>query len=733
MEADAEEQVEEVLEVPAQEVGAMIGKGGNMVRTVQGRSGAQVKLEQDITGARARITGTTVAVKKALVLLKSMIAFREPVEPGGERLSGPQGPREKGGKFSSMHGGKNSLRGGKGFGLQKGGVLPPFLQPKAQPAGEFRPAPYPFPVRPHPVRALPSHSAQQAWLARAPRQRGAGEPMPGRPLLLAISCCWPAATGTSIASLPAPVLEFPAIAICPITGCEIGRFHRYVGSAKDTAIAAASDSIDAATFTTFPETLADFLDWLPVLLGVDVDSLDNDDFLFVTAGDGDVETAFPMQCLSPDLDSSEPVDEALQNFFCNRWSNLHDVYTAHCLGVSVPPLDLAGMVQHLSLPLEFGKHRLCMDDATDVARVLHTLMNRDVPIGATALREKVGGPTRFVCRAPPLAEPIFLAPPASPVLCVPNRLALVAKATSIVGPPSEALEDVETWLPTMPMQQPFPPLPPMATVPTSALQGSIAPPAVHETLEALVPSALESQTAARRALLAAAMSRGPSAVLREALQQASWAQLDESELEPARQLLEQLEEEEEEAERAAKSLEHVETAAQHASQRQSLPLKGPQHGGIVFLPKLGGAIAKAPARLHIASRPHRQQQQSSLAVALPAPSNGSPLISVRPHRQPSMHETVKEDPYSSEARCEIATEHQVPGREDEDTSPEYEPWKEGREELDGEQESEVVERDVYPCPELEEARSQSRSRSPRLGVVSPRSNAAVALAPWRMA
>merc|ERR1711990_223409 len=102
---------------------------------------------------------------------------------------------------------------------------------------------------------------------------------------------------------------------------ELGRYHRFV---KPTFWTQEEESMkerfsadcfnNSSTAIPFTDVLADFLDWLPGILDVEMDELNPEDFLFVGWRGQEVQFLLPRQCNTPEPGS---VAEELQNiFFC---------------------------------------------------------------------------------------------------------------------------------------------------------------------------------------------------------------------------------------------------------------------------------------------------------------------------------------------------------------------------------------------------------------------------------
>jgi len=180
----------------------------------------------------------------------------------------------------------------------------------------------------------------------------------------------------------------------------LGRFHRFVKPdfwANDHGLRqryAASCFNDESKAISFSDTLADLLDWVPGLLGVDLDSVTSTDLLFVTLRDFEVQVLLPQQC---DVPQPGTVDPALQSFLFCRWACLKDVFREQfALANDVAPSGLRSMLRHLGLDSRLDLRRFAMDEASCMAKVLAELLRLGWGVKATAWRNNVAAPTSYL-------------------------------------------------------------------------------------------------------------------------------------------------------------------------------------------------------------------------------------------------------------------------------------------------------------------------------------------------
>lgn len=356
-------------------------------QTVEQRSGAQISVERDEGSSKARVTvkGSTAVVKKALALLKALVAFKaaavedRPVCPWFACGFCRDGPKEECGDGC------------------EGGL--------------------------HSINAAAAMKA--AWLKISEQGNSDQDASCGRPLLLAISCGGApitaglaSSTGSSAASLPLgsrgcsggagtgspeeELLELCLVAICPTRIQEVGRFHRYVRPSvwteQDAEMRqkyAPSCFPDEHCALGFTDVIGDLLDWLPSILRVEIDDMRPDDILLVSARDWEIQSLLPRRCNIPQPGT---VDIALQDFFFKRWCCLKDVFRSHfSLPNEAAPNSLRAMSRHLGLPpTEQGRKSWCLDEIALLTRVTLDLLKQDWKPAPTAWREKAQAQTQFL-------------------------------------------------------------------------------------------------------------------------------------------------------------------------------------------------------------------------------------------------------------------------------------------------------------------------------------------------
>eukprot|EP00440_Ansanella_granifera_P069919 gb/GFBE01075857.1/.p1 GENE.gb/GFBE01075857.1/~~gb/GFBE01075857.1/.p1 ORF type:complete len:494 (+),score=134.74 gb/GFBE01075857.1/:1-1482(+) len=385
--ADTGDEVEETLQVSKAQAGQLAGPGGaGPARTVEMRTGAQVLVDRTSGGgATVTIKGAKATVKKALLMLKALVAFKEAASP-----------EERGvchwfACGFCRDGGKDEDEEGCEAGLHSSKI-----------AAEI----------------------EAAWLAKAPKPALEGEAVKasGRPVLLALSCSGGAAMPVLPAGIPGTavpplgrtfagggigcaeedLLELSIVAVDPKTSSEVGRFHRFVRPVvwdrqdedlrQKHPAACFADKPVAAPFT---DVLADLLDWLPGMLGAELDDIKPEDVLLVSARDWEVQTLLPRRCNAPEHGT---VDASLQDFFFSRWCCLKDVFRSHfALPNEAAPNSLRMMARHLGLPgTDQVKRSLCMDENTMLVRVTLELLKQGWEPKATAWRDAAAAQTQFL-------------------------------------------------------------------------------------------------------------------------------------------------------------------------------------------------------------------------------------------------------------------------------------------------------------------------------------------------
>ncbi|CAE7825554.1 unnamed protein product, partial [Symbiodinium necroappetens] len=196
------------------------------------------------------------------------------------------------------------------------------------------------------------------------------------------------------------IIEVPVLSMCPATGTELGRFHRFARPGFWVREAASMRQRfhvncfnDGANSIPFPEVVEAMQQWLRDLLGLaPEEELRKESFLFVTCGNWDVKTAIPRQCNKP---FPGAVDFALQQLLFSRWTNIKEVFRDHFnLSDADAPTGMRGMLKRLRMPLA-GQHHLGMDDVSNIAKILQRLIRDGCSIKATGQASlKVTGPMK---------------------------------------------------------------------------------------------------------------------------------------------------------------------------------------------------------------------------------------------------------------------------------------------------------------------------------------------------
>ncbi|OLP97385.1 putative exonuclease domain-containing protein [Symbiodinium microadriaticum] len=196
------------------------------------------------------------------------------------------------------------------------------------------------------------------------------------------------------------IIEVPVLSMCPATGTELGRFHRFARPGFWVREAASMRQRfhvncfnDGANSIPFPEVVEAMQQWLRDLLGLaPEEELRKESFLFVTCGNWDVKTAIPRQCNKP---FPGAVDFGLQQLLFSRWTNIKEVFRDHFnLSDADAPTGMRGMLKRLRMPLA-GQHHLGMDDVSNIAKILQRLIRDGCSIKATGQASlKVPGPMK---------------------------------------------------------------------------------------------------------------------------------------------------------------------------------------------------------------------------------------------------------------------------------------------------------------------------------------------------
>jgi len=355
---------EECFEVSAADAAQLSGAGGGRA-LIEQRAGVSIVVENAGAGAhnthQVRIRGPKAKVTKAKVMLRAVVSFREAAPPDETGIC----------RWFAAGFCRWGERGADGC---REGL--------------------------HSAEAI--KKSVVSWLNDGQKQEVLEklEKKSGQPLLLALFCSGPGQRGFNDAE--EEIVEFALVAVCSSTGKEVGRFHRFlkpsVWEARNAELrlqfapACFNGEISAIAFT---DMLADLLDWIPSLLGVDLDEVTPEDVLFVSARDVEIQMTLPRAC---NLPVPETVDLALQNFFFCRWACLKDVFRAHfSLPNEEAPVNLRAMLRHFGLHRpETGRFTGCMLDAACVSRVVQEILRTGWEPQATAWRDSVTAPTQFL-------------------------------------------------------------------------------------------------------------------------------------------------------------------------------------------------------------------------------------------------------------------------------------------------------------------------------------------------
>lgn len=186
---------------------------------------------------------------------------------------------------------------------------------------------------------------------------------------------------------PPNICEFPAIVLDTSSGCEVGRFHRWVRSEASARRVTRNASSNAVTF---PTAFSEFQRKLSEL------GVKEDQAIIVCCGDFDANSLYKMHTL---------YDLTVPEFLC-RWVNLkdavlrieHDRLPSVEVGELAVKLDgmnrLADYLQipgiHESVGMEL--HHLGMYDTTKISMILvHLILHQGYVVRETATRNIMTG------------------------------------------------------------------------------------------------------------------------------------------------------------------------------------------------------------------------------------------------------------------------------------------------------------------------------------------------------
>eukprot|EP00927_Polykrikos_kofoidii_P048694 TRINITY_DN42921_c0_g1_i1.p1 TRINITY_DN42921_c0_g1~~TRINITY_DN42921_c0_g1_i1.p1 ORF type:complete len:1238 (-),score=262.82 TRINITY_DN42921_c0_g1_i1:164-3442(-) len=347
----------ERVEVPAENVGRVIGAGGETIRKLSDDSGACLNFLGDDVGARSDIRILTVrgfatSVAKAKRLVK-------------EILTGDGTARND--DTSDGAGGRAGFAGGVCKWYAAG-----FCRNRPDESGGCRNGLH---------CSAAARKAEAGWLALCP-QTGSTTAGSG-PLLLLLDL--EGGGNQDGRDGEDEIIEVPVVALCQQSGQELGRFHRFVRPGYwDREAQSMRERFKPSCFNgestaePFAAVIASLLAWIASLLGKTRDTLSNESFLFVTCGNWDVKTALPRQSAMPG-----GVDLPTQELLFSRWCNLKEAFRDHYkLSQNAAPTGMRGMLKRLKIPLS-GQHHLGMDDVTNLLKILSQMISEGANIQPT--------------------------------------------------------------------------------------------------------------------------------------------------------------------------------------------------------------------------------------------------------------------------------------------------------------------------------------------------------------
>jgi len=381
--ADAGPLMEECVEVPEEAVGFVIGHGGASIHKLSADSGARLTITRPEAGERlahriCTIRGTVSEVAKAKQLVQGAVAASKAVAACGPKGRGKGKVGKRGGKEHDLVGDGAGGRAGFAGGICKWYAAGFCRNPEIT-AGCCRNGLH------------DSEAAQRAeadWLGQGTHDGSTRsvDPTHGRPLLLLLDL--EGGGNRDGRDGEDEIIEIPVLSMCPVSGRELGRFHRFVRPGYwDREAALMHQRFAPACFNTtssavsFPEAVSAMCSWICSLLKIPApDALTPAQFLFVTCGDWDVKTALPRQCSKPMPGTVSP---ALQQLLFSRWCNLKVVFRKHYrLPPEEAPTGMRGMLRRLRMPL-VGQHHLGMDDVSNLAKVLYRVIAEGCRLGPT--------------------------------------------------------------------------------------------------------------------------------------------------------------------------------------------------------------------------------------------------------------------------------------------------------------------------------------------------------------
>eukprot|EP00930_Biecheleria_cincta_P044772 TRINITY_DN30831_c0_g1_i1.p1 TRINITY_DN30831_c0_g1~~TRINITY_DN30831_c0_g1_i1.p1 ORF type:complete len:1001 (+),score=192.86 TRINITY_DN30831_c0_g1_i1:335-3337(+) len=376
--------VTDSVEVPVEVVGAIIGKGGESIKRLSEESGAHMSFAREDAPEpghlpltrKCLLQGPLESVTFAKDLLQKSIAEASSSQVRGRRGKGG-GKGKTGGKINDNIGAGAGGNAGFAQGICKW-YAAGFCRNRPDACGGCRNGL-------HNTEA--AIKAEADWVAQGPRTGSELVKLPpGKPLLLLLDL--EGGGNADGRDGEDEIIEVPVLSMCPTTGVEFGRFHRFVrpGYWDREAVSMrqrfhTNCFNNGASSIPFPQVIADMQDWIGQLLGLSSPvELNGDSFLFVTCGNWDVKTAIPRQCNKP---VPGAVDFATQQLMFSRWSNLKEVFKAfYKLPESSAPTGMRGMLNRLRIRLS-GQHHLGMDDVSNLAKILQQIIREGCEVQPT--------------------------------------------------------------------------------------------------------------------------------------------------------------------------------------------------------------------------------------------------------------------------------------------------------------------------------------------------------------
>jgi len=386
--------MEEKVEVPVEVVGSIIGHGGTRIRDLSAEAGVRMTFARENS---TELNGTELKTRTCLIrgaedqIARAKKLLQEAID-GALAWKGKGKGKGKRGKGKGK-GGKAFDRVGEGAGGQAGyeqGIC------KWYAAGFCRNSSYNGCCRNGLHNSDAARKAESDWVAQGPEPGSQGLPSdPTRPVLLLLDL--EGGGNRDGRDGEDEIIEVPVLAMDPITGRELGRFHRFARpgfwdrEAESMRRRFPRECFNVASSSVpFPLVIAAMKEFICQIVGAPGPTdLKPDSFLFVTCGNWDVKTAIPLQCNKP---LPGTVDLPTQQLLFSRWSNLKDVFRDHYrLPPTTAPTGMRGMLNRLRIPLK-GQHHLGMDDVSNLAKILKRLIAEECKIAPTGQANLTAAP-----------------------------------------------------------------------------------------------------------------------------------------------------------------------------------------------------------------------------------------------------------------------------------------------------------------------------------------------------